>query len=262
MAIDPIGLTFGLASLPGLLTACLDILDRISTAKSYDKDYRIFRTKVETERLRLLLWGQAVGLAPSSLSPSPEQLQDPRIRKAVCELLTWAIQLFEDEEVIRKRYISSGTSAKAFVTYLPGRNNVAQMVAVSVDYPCGRAKGNVKTSAMTKMKWAISGKKKLEKLLGDLSWFVDKLHELVSISGTRQLTAEIHQMMPAVSEIPSTPTTPEPLPLLRPTTLAGKSAAEHRGRRMEFRIRRTRKHAMRIAVGTEGKLKQIRVDER
>ncbi|KAF8252071.1 hypothetical protein K440DRAFT_609907 [Wilcoxina mikolae CBS 423.85] len=260
MPIDPIGLALGLAGLPGLFTACLGILDRISTAKSYGKDYRIFTTKVETERLRLLLWGQAVGLAPAAdgtSPPSSPQLQDPRIGKAVCELLTWAFQLFEDEEGMRKRHISSGTSARAFVTYLPGRNNIAQqMAAVSVDSPRGRARGNVKTSAVMKMKWAISGKRKSEKLLEDLSWFVDKLHELVP-----------PQAMPEVADhVPAAPTMPsgiQELLLLSPLTrLTGRSRAEDRGRRLEFRIRRTRKHARRIAVGTEGKLKQIRVDER
>ncbi|KAF8252078.1 hypothetical protein K440DRAFT_609914 [Wilcoxina mikolae CBS 423.85] len=62
MPVDPIGLTLGLASLASLFTTCLDVLDRISAAKSYGSDYNLFITKVETERLRLFRWGQAVGL--------------------------------------------------------------------------------------------------------------------------------------------------------------------------------------------------------
>jgi hypothetical protein len=39
-------------------------------------------------------------------------------------------------------------------------------------------------SVLDKMKWAFSGKGKSEKLLQDLQWFVDTLHELVPIGLT------------------------------------------------------------------------------
>ncbi|KAF8540112.1 hypothetical protein BDD12DRAFT_735326, partial [Trichophaea hybrida] len=52
--IEPIGLTIGLAS---LFTSTLNILDRISAAKTYGEDYRLFVTKVNIERLRLFRWG-------------------------------------------------------------------------------------------------------------------------------------------------------------------------------------------------------------
>jgi hypothetical protein len=38
MPVDPIGLTLGLVSLAGLFTTCLDVLDRISSVKTYGTD--------------------------------------------------------------------------------------------------------------------------------------------------------------------------------------------------------------------------------
>ncbi|KAF8252069.1 hypothetical protein K440DRAFT_609905 [Wilcoxina mikolae CBS 423.85] len=67
MAIDPVGMTLGIA---GLFAASLDVLDRISAAKSYGKDYQLFVAKVEAGRLRLFLWGKAVGLTGASPSSS------------------------------------------------------------------------------------------------------------------------------------------------------------------------------------------------
>jgi len=165
--MEPVGLTLGIA---GLFAASLDVLDRISTAKSYRKDYPLFVTKIETERLRLQLWGQAVGLEPADGTSTAPHLHDPRVWKAVNELLTWAIQLFEDSETIKKRHAPT----RALVAILPKRNR-SQITPTALTASTG-VRGS---STIMKMKWALSGKRSLEKLLQELSWFMDKLHELV-----------------------------------------------------------------------------------
>ncbi|KAF8252073.1 hypothetical protein K440DRAFT_19100 [Wilcoxina mikolae CBS 423.85] len=236
MAIDPVGVTIGLV---GLFAASLDVLDRISTAKAYGKDYQLFVTKVETERLRLQLWGQAVGLAPAGTTLASQHLQDPRIRNKVQELLMWAIQLFDDSEAIKKRHAPT----RALIAFLPGRNTS----------PITGVRGGGSTAM--KMRWAISGKRRSEKTLQELGWFVDKLHELV-------LTSGIHQAMtPLVIQEEISPATNE-FSLPPPVMIGGLPTAG--GPRSDRRIyRRQRKHARRIAatvaVDTERK---IRVDER
>lgn len=215
MVVDPVGLTLGLAS---LFAASLEVLDRISAAKSYGKDYLLFVTKVETERLRLFLWGKAVGL--SGTSASSQHLQDPQIRIKVSELLNWAIQLFEDSETFKTRH----SKDMVVTSSTPGQGG--SLVATGK-----------KASAMMRIKWVLSGKRKSEKLLQDLSWFVDKLHELVPPSGAVVLAGQ-------------------PVSATNVLRLTGGS------HRVESRARRTRKHARRIAVGMDKKLKEIRVDER
>ncbi|KAF8252070.1 hypothetical protein K440DRAFT_19082 [Wilcoxina mikolae CBS 423.85] len=142
------------------------------------------------------------------------------IRDAVCELLTWAIRLFEDSDTVRRR-----TGYRAL---LSGREGLQISPVVS---------GSKKTSAVMKMRWAISGKRKSEKLLQDLSFFVDKLHEFVPISG-------------------------EVVPLEQPVQATYVLRLTGGSHRVESRARRTRKHAKRIAIRMEKKLKQIRVNER
>jgi len=245
--MEPVGFTVGVA---GLFAVSLDVLDRISAAKTYGKDYQTLVTKVEIERLRLLLWGQAVGLSPAAdgISASPQQLQDPRIQGAVCELLSWAIQLFKDSETFKKRHTTTGITTRELSTFLPSRSSSGRQISVvtttAIDSPRGRAGlHQKKASAMMKMRWALSGKRKSEKLLEDLSWFVDKLHELVP---------------PRVSiQLPTPPPT-----TLRLTSLSVDMQGRIVRRRSEFRIRQTRKHARRIAVGMDKKLRQIQVDER
>jgi len=112
--IDPAGVTLGIA---GLFSTVVEVVDRISAAKSYGEDYQLFVTKAVTERTRLPRWGQAVELArgvrsevdgessqnhDSRIQQQHELLQDLEIRNAVTELLAWAVRYFEDAEAVLK----------------------------------------------------------------------------------------------------------------------------------------------------------------
>ncbi|KAF8252076.1 hypothetical protein K440DRAFT_491309, partial [Wilcoxina mikolae CBS 423.85] len=141
--MEPVGLTIGLVS---LFTSPLTILERITAAKTYGEDYHLFVTKVNIERLRLFRWGQTAGLIRQH-----KLLNDPEVRDAVTELLAWGVSFFGDVEGVKQRYGRS-----------PGRTTSLMI-----------------TSALNKLRWALSGKKKSEKLLQELTWFVDKLHELI-----------------------------------------------------------------------------------
>jgi hypothetical protein len=254
--MEHIGITLSITS---LFAASLDVLDRISAAKSYRKDFRIFVAKVETERLRLFLWGQAVGLTRERDGESSQQhelLRDPIIREKVCELLTWAIQLFEDSDTVRKRYSTSSSitiesPTRALVAFTPGPDsatgttNQASPETVAASNNPRRRAGFHLTNTLTtlKIKWALSGKRKSEKLLQDLGWFINTLRELVPPRVSEQLSSS-----PPTASL-----------ILR---LTAQLLAEYRSSWRESRIRRTQKHARQIAVSTDKKVHKILGEER
>jgi hypothetical protein len=269
MPVDPISLALGLA---GLYTTILDVLDRISAAKSYRKDYDLFVTKVEIERLRLFRWGQAVGLAYGGIPH--ENLQDPTVQRAVCELFRRAICFFEDSEVVKKRH-GVETPARGFISLVPERvgslrtmgadRETSLVVATAVDHPRERAGRLQKgTSTLRKVKWAFSGKAKSEKLVQELAWFIDRLHALVPIPGP-----QLHQLpyqstnLPRVAEISELlPLAPPAVGIMHLTSSSGRNRMELR--RLDSSIRRTRmKHARCAAVGTVANAqRKIRANER
>jgi len=285
--IDPVGLTLGLA---GLFSTSVEVLDRISTAKSYGTDYHLFATKLALERRRFFRWGQAVGLTGNQ---QHELLQDPEIQEDVQQLLAWAIYFFEDSKVAITRH----GAANSLLLEQGSSSSTARF-----EYPRGRARMHQKsTSAVMKVRWAFSGKRKSEKLLQEVIWFVDKLHELVPITGTHRpevrdtVTAPtihravmpsgfsepaIHQTMtlpeltltsgiysPGIAELASPSRkhleTPEQL-LLPPITLrltGRRGRNEHRN--LESRFRRKRKeHIRRITTAQDKQAHEIRVNER
>jgi len=239
--IDPAGLTLGLA---GLYSAAVEVIDRISAAKSYGEDYQLFVTKVRTERLRLFRWGEVVGLARvgsetnaefsqqhDSRTQQHELLQDSEVRDAVTELLEWAVHYFEDADGILKRNAVGGS------TFFPGRRSSQVLSAtgstVSVgSYPRARVgKFQKDASAFSKVKWAISGKRKSEKILQELSWFVDKLHELVPTSRIQQVVlSPVTELAPtsAIQPVHILQGLPELLPLPPTVRLTGRQS--RRGR--------------------------------
>jgi len=233
--MEPVGLTIGLTS---LFTTSLEVFNRISSASTYGEDYHLFETKVSTERARFFLWGQAVGFTGSS--EPHELLQDPIVQHEVKKLLEWAIYFFENSEAMREQH----RPTRGLIAFLPGRNATTSM---ALDYPCGNVVMlQKKASTIGKVKWVFSGKRKCEKLLHEISWFVDKLHELIPTSGIQQSRPE--QLPPTV------------------TTLSSQSSAIQsriEARRLQSSIRRMRtKQARRVAVVAVRQPRKIGKDDR
>ncbi|KAF8252068.1 hypothetical protein K440DRAFT_636246 [Wilcoxina mikolae CBS 423.85] len=277
MPVDPIGLAFGLAGLPGLFTACLDILDRVSDARSYGEDYHIFVAKLKTERLRFLLWGRGAGLAEGGIPH--ELLQDPVVREGVCEVMQWVIHCFENSEMVRVR--PGGGRIRALL----GRRNVVGMVKqaqvgnlalgrtrergqnTSLDRPRERAvKLQKEASLLMKTKWTLSGKRKAEKMIQQLGWFIDGLYSILPVSPTQHLrptTLRLQQHLSSdtIVEIPEQLQLPPPEAeniLDFATSGAMRNRINHC--QVETSMRRRRKtHARRIAAATAGETEKYRV---
>ncbi|KAF8540113.1 prion-inhibition and propagation-domain-containing protein [Trichophaea hybrida] len=264
MPVDPIGLTLGLASLASLFTTCLDVLGRISEAKSYGLDHELFVTKVKTERLRFFRWGQIVqqhGL-----------LQDPKMRETVCELLAWAVYHFEDSEGLMKPRRGPRTRDLLF-----GRSRALGFAGPQVlisNNPRARArKLQREASVFDKMRWTFSGKGKSEKVLQELRWFVDTFHDLVPIDLTLQLhplsiapdaelnrAATLPDIQPRVGDVSGQEISQLPPPAETEVGTALHTTIRNRNHRklVLSRIHQTRKSVPRISTGEA----RIRANER
>ncbi|KAF8535520.1 prion-inhibition and propagation-domain-containing protein [Trichophaea hybrida] len=251
MPIDPIGLSLGLASLASLFTTTLDVLEHISSAKSYGSDYELFVTKVETELVRLRLWGEAVNIG----GEPHERLQNPEVERAVSKLLQQAICYFQDSEVVTVRYGGRGVGGPARrLIGISGAGLLSSDLETSlgftnttaIDHPRGRAEKSQKhASTLRKVRWVLSGKAKSEKLAEKLGWFVDKLYALVPISGV-----QVHQQpyqqpqqattSPEIEEISDVLVLQQPVvdDIVHLSIVSSSGRGRMQRRRIESRIRR------------------------
>jgi len=181
----------------------------------------------------------------------------------VTELLAWAVRYFQDAEGVLKR----NTAGKwGFITFLPGRNalalNTVRLTVSAFNYPRNRARTfQQEASALGKMKWAVSGKRKSEKILQELSWFVDKLQELVPTSAIQQvvLSPVILELAPTSAIHLKLPKPLAPSPTLR--LLGRHSRIEQRKSVSTLAFRRMRKNHIRLVAAGAAVDEQLRAAE-
>ncbi|KAH7097617.1 prion-inhibition and propagation-domain-containing protein [Auriculariales sp. MPI-PUGE-AT-0066] len=99
--MEPTGLAVGIVA---LWETCVKLFEAVSAAREYGIDYEILVTKLEVERVRLLL-GDAVGLVTRPGAPSQNaRLGRPEVRDAVVRLLGCIQHVFEDSERLQNAY--------------------------------------------------------------------------------------------------------------------------------------------------------------
>lgn len=57
------GLTLSAISVAALFTTCIDCFNLFAAATDFERDYELLWTALAIQKLRLLLWGEFVGLA-------------------------------------------------------------------------------------------------------------------------------------------------------------------------------------------------------
>ncbi|KAF8533432.1 hypothetical protein BDD12DRAFT_899065 [Trichophaea hybrida] len=199
--MEPISFTIGVAGLSGLFNASLEVLDRISDARSYGKGYHMFNAKIKTERIRFFLWG---------------------LRQGVQEATEWVVHCFENSDVVRMGHGSSRPRpARTSLEFLPRRSSFLKLSATqqtSLATPvtdfcpertanqasgCPRARAvelQKKASLLMKMKCVFSGKRKSGVVLQELSWFIDILYSIISPS-PMQLSIKRRETTPSNSRL-------------------------------------------------------------
>jgi hypothetical protein len=85
---------------------CVQIFEIVDTSRKYGWDYEVLRIKLEVERVRLLAWGEAMGLAGlnnSQIIPDP-RLRSREIQSMVMRVLGCIQNIFENSEALQNKY--------------------------------------------------------------------------------------------------------------------------------------------------------------
>ena len=105
------GLKFVIADLAGLITSladlfstCIDCFDLIDSAHRYSCGSAILLTKLEIEKTRLLIWGEAVGILESVDGTRDPQLHKTKVRPTIEIILVCIKMLFTDAENLKSKY--------------------------------------------------------------------------------------------------------------------------------------------------------------
>lgn len=145
-----LGIVIGTLGVSGSFSVALEIIDRISDAKAYDKKYLLFASQLQVERRRLVSWGAQIGSG----------YEDP----LVMQILQQIVELLKQADKLKDQY---GLIADVVTTEVA-------VIGAQTD-----AKRRWKKASVgIKIRWSLKGKKKTSEMAADLKAMVDNLYEL------------------------------------------------------------------------------------
>ncbi|OBT67348.1 hypothetical protein VE03_03016 [Pseudogymnoascus sp. 23342-1-I1] len=160
-----------------LFTTTLGIFDGVRSAAQFSATDEVLRVKIEVEKVRLIIWGQSIGL-----NGSPEQRDDALnvalgeeyLRTAVPGLLVCFNKLFEDSEKLKDRYglvqrVNQGTGSTCY-----------QLLGHTFSGTYSRYRGGLLEGFKDfKMPWAVSDEKLFRGLVEELKAINSSLNHML-----------------------------------------------------------------------------------
>ncbi|OBT62208.1 hypothetical protein VE03_08056 [Pseudogymnoascus sp. 23342-1-I1] len=188
----------GVVGLASLYSACIGTLDAISSAARYGINREILQTKIEVERIRLMVWGESIGLSEidfqrpdkntneDDLAVLDESFQRTALRTAVAGLLTCFANTFEDVEELQKRYGISPrreTERQENASAIAGKPT-REMLLGTFQKTYSRFQERTiavqkETTPFKRAMWAVTDEGKFQALLAELRAINDSLASLL-----------------------------------------------------------------------------------
>ncbi|KAB2571005.1 Heterokaryon incompatibility protein s [Lasiodiplodia theobromae] len=175
MAVEAAGLGIGVAGLASLFNTAVQWFEYVQIGKDFGIDFQSAQLELDICRLRVLRWGDAVGLTatstearalPAGVSGSEE---DIRLAERTLGQINTLFEMIDDAS---KKYISTLT---AIAVYDPDRDLDQKYMNLRQFMQNAAVKRQKTMSFRKKFQWAIHGKSNLDKLLADVKSLTDAL---------------------------------------------------------------------------------------
>jgi hypothetical protein len=203
--MDVAGLVIGLAT---AWKTCIEVFDIVDASRSYGMDYELFLVKLEVERIRLLTWGDTVGLAEIQRggASSDSRFNREDVRTTVLRLLGCIQHIFENSDKLQERYgLQPVVATPAMVTAASDDDSQPTQSRRILGAVFKHAYETLRKSAKDRQRdtplkrktlWAVHDKKKFQLLVTEIKGFNDSLESLfpdVKLRTLATISAEIRQ---------------------------------------------------------------------
>ena len=188
--MDITGLTIGLAS---LFSTCIECFDYYKSAQSFENDIQIILVKLDIEKTRLLIWGNAVGILQASIQEGRSAtLEDSRNADLVQRCLEQMKSLLTNATELESKYGMQQIVHTSPLWEPPSNRNLISLNSMNIFRTSYRRfwvrYGNEanRPSLLAKTRWAIHDKLKFETLIVNLRELIDGLNQIVPVSKESQ----------------------------------------------------------------------------
>ncbi|MCJ1225815.1 hypothetical protein MMC12_002464 [Toensbergia leucococca] len=204
---DVAGLVVGGVALASLFTTCVDCFEYVQLGRKFGKNYQTCLLKLNIVRLRLSRWGESVRIVATSNpaeSVSRHQLlvSTENDVEVVKTLLGEILLAFEDAEKLSERFKSKakGDEVISLNTTANHDNDLDVLRTNMRDLALRRQK---RTSLAQKAAWALYEERQFNRLIEDVTRFVNDLVDLFPANKEAQqqlCSTEISEIVGARSE--------------------------------------------------------------
>ena len=104
MAAEPISLTVGVVALASLFSTCIECFDFFKAGQRLEEDIDILLIKLDLEKTRMLIWGNAVGILKAEDEGRAVELSEPSTSTLVGRCLERVQSLLSNTEDLQKAY--------------------------------------------------------------------------------------------------------------------------------------------------------------
>lgn len=190
--MEPAGLAVGLLGLAGIFSAVVECFEYVQLGKAFGADYGKCILRLDVALLRLCRWASVFGIAEDSEQTRAIDVpqQDFQVVK---RLLQQILDTFEDAKRISERYEKSTKDQNTHMDALTRLNEEADLT-----HEDERLHSQLRRIAkrrqkcigvLGKARWALYEKKKFDRLIEDITEFVDKL--VMLFPGSPQAQAQL-----------------------------------------------------------------------
>lgn len=181
--MESAGFAIGVAGLLGVFPACVDCFECIQIGRQFGQDYGKCLLQLDTAKLRMSRWGVAIGLGPGTNLKQKISVSDEELILAQ-SLLEQILISFMDAERISERFKkhTSTSMQNAGSEQLLVHNASTdldldhQRLHVTMrELAFKRQKG---TSFRKKAAWALYEKKRFDRMIEDVTGFINELVDL------------------------------------------------------------------------------------
>jgi Prion-inhibition and propagation len=169
--MDPTGFAIGVVGLTSLVSTCIEAFQILRAIRAFSRDCEILFTKLDIEKELFLQWAQQVGLLKKHTID--RRLFDQRTDLLIYRVLKEIRLLLMEANGMEGRYSETGVPGRDIGYHYGSEKKRSRHHHDDEDVP------EKKVSFARKFIWTVHGRDELKSLIEELSYFIEKLYQMI-----------------------------------------------------------------------------------
>ena len=172
------GAVAGGVTLATLFRTCIEAFDLIQASRHQETDLKRLKLRLNIEKCRLYLWGEAMGLTRPPNVDQDRPIENIVFPELIRELLESIIELFQDSNKIRNKYGCRHGIPEDFLRV--DQDRPGELAAAFSNFAIQPPHHTQAPRVVQKFTWVIHDRKKFDRLVVVIKDLIDGLHCITS----------------------------------------------------------------------------------